>query len=486
MTTKSLKEVDVKDLMKKILADPSLLDAIEEEDLSLLRKGINPYQIVGATESFINISIINWRDLYLRKLHMTSMVAFLFRIARDYRHADCEDPELKDEVIKERAIINKFLKSQFEYDPSRHTKSSHSGAPNDPDKANKDEILRSAMKTAEKGDERSGEIKAKRKEYMDYVKSSMKSIQQSTTEILGALDKVLASDYIKNDVDAHTICVKKYAEIADHNKKYREILDPVNKQDTFAAYKSNLPSDVFHNYNRYFENNFEDLREACHLLYAEKPDIEFSIIYYDHFQTAKEARAHKIQHQQEFKTHIETIDNTGVNILGPFVENVKRLDIYNKNTEVISQMMEQAEEDMKVGANIMGNAVKNKKVENIKKSGPDSEGLEAYKDAAGIKSGPTVNQIQQSDIDLAAAEYLKNKKKQADAALEKATLEKAALEKTAVVKPSETKTAEEKERDLEPPPGAVRTDVFLTTLDESGMPTMAKNTFFTKETNLKK
>jgi hypothetical protein len=178
--------------------------------------------------------------------------------------------------------------------------------------------------------------------------------------------------------DTQAILIKKYKQLQEQLIDLKKIVEPVIAADTLAAWKVEPPANLYHQFDRYLSNHYEQIREITSCVYAERPDIEFAVIYYGSFPTAEDAREHRIQHAGEFRMEPITIENAGVTLLGPFKENRDRIDFYSKNTEIMKQMMDQVEKDHKLGKDIMEKAVKIQKKKNIKEAGPDAPGIKEY------------------------------------------------------------------------------------------------------------
>lgn len=142
------------------------------------------------------------------------------------------------------------------------------------------------------------------------------------------------------------------------------------------------PVELFYNFDRFFTNHYELLREATLILYGTRPDLEYAIqIYgksYPDYATATTARK-KIE--DKIITGVFTLSNEAWNILGPFKQNRDRVEFLNKNTGVLKQMFEQSEQDSKVGMELLKDKVSKAKAKNIAEAGPDDSGLAGYRSA---------------------------------------------------------------------------------------------------------
>jgi len=416
MSEKSAEEL--KELSLRALENPAEINNLSAEDAKQLRNYLHPYgNIITARKRFANLSVMNWRESYLRKVLTTAMVGYLSQLCDEY-------DESKRETIRE------FIKHSFEYDPNRH--------------------VRAAKVTGEK---LVAEISATKTDLMDASRIKyLHQVAHASTQVLGLINDVLVATRdvfagVASVADEHMLvirvlaslqatrdkiaslsadwvtsgdlyadlkhalmtsyqqlvmCREKLGKIAgivpDCAKKeigftesmhfldtfisdLRGIIAPITHADTAGAVRINPPAELFHQFARYLENNYERLREIVEGAYAERPDIEFSVIFYDSFKTAEDAREHRVAHADDFRSSVFTIENNGITLLGPFKENRDRVDFYNKNTEILKRLMEQMESDHKLGKDLMEKQVKTKKAASIKEVGPDAPGLSAYTQA---------------------------------------------------------------------------------------------------------
>src|ERR1700761_9453739 len=92
------KMADPDTLMRQLLADPELVDKLTDEELRAVQQHINPYgDIVTTDESYANLSLINYRDEYHRKVLITGLIGYIYRLAFEYRPVEVDDVETKYE-----------------------------------------------------------------------------------------------------------------------------------------------------------------------------------------------------------------------------------------------------------------------------------------------------------------------------------------------------------------------------------------------------
>lgn len=485
---------ELKKLTERVLADPLTVDDLTPEEVVGLRKHMNPLgNIIMTKQLHAVLSIINWRDLYLRRIHMTSLVGFLYRLASEFVPTDELEQEKvrydaectkikggwdagecaaaletaatvhksRNELITSTAkgFILKFLNRNFKYDPDRHVRAAASDKKDDPDKPDRDDMIRKRCATEEKASEIEAKLVNKPEMVFNYVKSGLVGLRAGLTETTDQLSKLLGilepltSLFAGTEVapaidDAIGLISKKFTQIKAARDDVKVLADPFAAADSAAMLKVTPSADVFYNWGRYLDNHYEEVRDTVSALYSEKPDLEFSVILYDAFKTPEAAKSFLQQHANEFKWGVEHIQNNAVCLLGPFKENRHRVDYYNKNTEVLKMMHDQQEADHKLGKDIMEKQVRVKKRKNIEEAGPDAPGLAAYSRAMNVMSELGSKKI----ISVDEMRELENAKS----------------------------TVEKIREDYEVPDDAIQVDVFAPVTGPDGTISLAKNKFYTQ------
>lgn len=363
---------DFDQLLELVKLDSNLVDDLTEEQVSELRKKLNPYgRTVEGSGKFTCASVVNLSEQYMKRILMTSLIGFLFRQCDEYLLDDGEPPvhmdnydkfmeayndavasaiksrdwlesfnaEGKDESkldIKERAvylenkravergegfkrrlIVRQFLDGLFQFNPDKHVRSAYSNNPLDPER-----VVPAQVKRKEK-----------------------------TKKIYGKSGAVLEVKKVDNE----------------------------EKRATSKFVKHIPPADVFHRWTYYLESNYEECRQAVTDLYADKPDLEFAINVYDQFDHIDDTKKFVQKHKNEVIADIVTLTNSSWNLLGSFKENRDRINFYNDKTAVIEEIFKQHEQDKKLGADLMRKRVKRKKKKNIEEVGPEPEAFKEYK-----------------------------------------------------------------------------------------------------------
>lgn len=338
----------VSQIIDEIRNNPdSELQDYSEEELEQAMNDLNtPYNTSLKTKPrWANLSVINTKQKYYERLIMTAMVGYLYRCYYDQR-ADQED-------FDDDGRIMNFLRSCFQFDPSRHV----------------DGFDRVRIQ--------SEDVPAEKKE-LDTQKSAQivyncaDKLKRRIQEIKGVCDD--KSVDALNDV---------HMSLGDVMDDLTPVARPRMMQDMNSLDGAQLSKDVFYNFQRYYNNNYEQYRQLVEQIFAEKPDIENIVIFYDAFDSEDEALQHVRLNKNHFKYDVFTVSNNGATVLGPFEKNKERYDYYSSNTDIIKSIMEQQEQDYELGNQIMRNRVRSDKSKDIQESGLEPEELEEYKKYAG-------------------------------------------------------------------------------------------------------
>ncbi len=166
---------------------------------------------------------------------------------------------------------------------------------------------------------------------------------------------------------------------------FRHYLFPVPAASPARPAAENIPpQDTFHRWGYYTEVNYEELRTITEALYPERPDLDWAIALWAVFEgTPKEVDEafdkHCQRYQEEVPSSIKALEFGAWSLLADFKENRKKIQFYNKHTEVLKRILDRHTDDRRIGAELMRNRVRQVKAENIAKDGPDAPGLKEYR-----------------------------------------------------------------------------------------------------------
>lgn len=398
---------DLRQLCEQIANDPSAVDSMTTEDIAATMQFLNPLNtVVSANKSYANMSIVNWRERYLRRIHMTALVGYLYRTCEEYEPESLLEAERKAwaaetagltgaELEKSRklleqrcrsittsarGVIRQYLNRNFMYNPDRHVREATTDREADPERKDLQELQAELKKAREAAAAAEAKLAQKQEQFYQFTRNCYLAAAQSAGDAAAAVKSCLAVliDPKADLEDKQGILFKKYSELCSIVEEMRPIAEPLARADTVHAACVTPPVDVFHHFDRYLANHYEQFRDIVSAAYSEKPDIEFAVIYYGAHDSLDSAREYRIQHEADFKTDVFTIENNGTTLLGPFRENRGRVDFYNKNTEILKKMDDQLKSDHKLGKDLMEKQIKVQKRKNILEAGPDAPELAAY------------------------------------------------------------------------------------------------------------
>ena len=202
-TTQSTNDItsidDFDKLLDMVKVDANLVDSLTDEQVTALRKKINPYgRTIEGQGAYTCLSITNLSEQYMKKFLMTSLIGFLYRQCDEYELDDgeptcplddfktfmdaynqalvdanasitwiakfwsdfahnkwTEDTLTMDqkadrlkhqkavsrgEGFKKRLIVRQFIDNLFHFNPDKHVRSAYSHNPLDPERSEQHQI----------------------------------------------------------------------------------------------------------------------------------------------------------------------------------------------------------------------------------------------------------------------------------------------------------------------------------------------------------
>lgn len=386
---------DFDKLLEAVRSDSSLIDNLTDEQVTNLRKKLNPYgRTVEGSGALTCLSITNLSEQYMKKFLMTSMIGFLYRQCDEYCLDDGEPTCPMDDYNK---FIEKYNEAVEKGKQSKEWL-------NNFNQENTDEYALTMEQKAERLTHirtvERGEGFSKRL----IVRQFIDNLFQYNPDLH------VRSAYSNNPLDPERVVPKQIKTKKIVGKSGEKITikqeqeqEQKEKRENSHFVKHIPPSDTFHRLNYYIDTNYEEIRTAVQDLYCEKPDLEFAINPYDKFSSQEEADKFIQKHKNEVIADVITLTNGKWNLCGSFKNNRDRINFYNEKTAVIEEIFKQIEQDKKLGADLMRKRVKSKKEKNIKEYGPDPDALKGYKKAnrSGFES-------------LGAEDVLKEEKRDVD------------------------------------------------------------------------
>lgn len=174
---------DLRKLVDDVLKDRDNLNSFGKDEIEEYRKKINLYGIITPPEiSYINISIMNWRDEYLRRMHITAIIGYLYRVYQEYKD-ELNNKFPGEEAQKIHQAIGDFLKRNFNYNPDIHVKEAKTDGKEDPERAGKFKEMREKMQIEEISAEKPGE------KTIDEARRLLEKLKEKCPEEAEAIEK---------------------------------------------------------------------------------------------------------------------------------------------------------------------------------------------------------------------------------------------------------------------------------------------------------
>ena len=165
---------------------------------------------------------------------------------------------------------------------------------------------------------------------------------------------------------------------------FKHYLFPVTENKDVLTAKTIPPQDTFHRWNYYSEVNYEELRTITEAIYPERSDLDWALGIWDVLEGTEDDIKISFdkycqRHQEEFPSSVKSLEVGGWSLLADFKENRKKIEFYNRHTEVLKRILDRHAEDKKLGSELMKNRIRQNKAKNFAEEGPDSSGLGQYK-----------------------------------------------------------------------------------------------------------
>ena len=272
-------------------------------------------------------------------------------------------------------IITAFLRNWFEFDPSVHVRNAVDA-----------KKLAAAVEKIPIGD-REVPVDAKDPGHLT-LEAVREAAPAPAPEHKDAVATILASKAAYHAVAA----LLRDPEVADaallaleNEQAFKHYLFPVPKESPARPAADVIPpQDTFHRWGYFTEVNYEELRTITEAIYPERPDLDMAIALWDVFEGSQaevdEAfNKHCQRYQDEVPSSIKALEFGHWSLLADFKENRKKIQFYNKHTDILKRILDRHAEDKRIGAELMRNRVRQTKAKNIAEEGPDAPGLNQYR-----------------------------------------------------------------------------------------------------------
>ena len=145
------------------------------------------------------------------------------------------------------------------------------------------------------------------------------------------------------------------------NAEDEEVNYPIPAADTFARWE------------RYQDNHYEQLRLLTDAVYAIKPNFEYVIHPYDIFSTSQKAKDFRSKYEKELANTIKLVEVGHPTFLEAWRENREVVDAGNRNTRVLDAMLEETSKADKLMAEMTKKRKEVLKKKEVLKLGPDDK-----------------------------------------------------------------------------------------------------------------
>jgi len=381
--TFSLEEID--DLILSLNEAPESIDNLTPAQLEALERRMNPFgSTIYGDEKYTALSFTNMREEYFKKLMLTTMVAFNYQMAEEWTvdvddlcgdHTVCKEDHVR--VVRNEDKDNKDLVNGL-YEQYINSKTLEYEEEHGKKTPTEEEMLQwSAEATAHVEDT------LKDREVFDtnaFALEQDKKVALQSEQERAVIKRWLDSFFKFNPLNSLQSSFDR--SMAKSDPERSKILSTLDTAGNTAVVET--PVEVHSSLTHFYEINYEKLREATTLMYEEKPDIEVAVNVYGTFDTLDECSDFVQKNKTTVITNVLTVTNNKWNLIGPFKENRERMDFYNKNTQVLENMLKKREEDAKLGKDLLKNRIRKQKVKNVKQYGKDHPSFIKYKKQVAI------------------------------------------------------------------------------------------------------
>ena len=352
----------VEDLLQKLVSGELSANDIQDSDVAELRNRLNPLgraiKLEDPTEKLYAYSLINLAEEYQKKLLMTGMISFLFRMADEFGvpAGDYVTPvrELNREQIMKEFVANNVIDGKV--------------------------VLAEEKKAGVSGgegfsQEESVENKLRRIHVHDFLKTMFEFNP----------DIHVRSAYQRNrdDPERRKLSSRdRSAEVREAAKVAGTLDEPKTKAllEYLHATQHIPPADLFHRFKMYYDGNYDALRIATSDLYCEKPDLDYLLIIYNQFNDEAGYKKFVHDHEGDVTADVKCCVRNQWTFQANFQKNRDRQMFYNKNTRVLQEMLDATKANHELGSDMMKKRMKMAKAANVEECGTDDKAfLENYK-----------------------------------------------------------------------------------------------------------
>ena len=392
--------------------DPKDLADLPQEEVTKLRKKLNPYgRTIEGSNKYLNFSITQIHHEYWKKLIITAFVGFLNRMNDEWKVPDgvpvvpvyeyledktkvdtpeivlkkgdknaLYDYEFNRKWMEKRVAVKEFLEEFLQFNPDEHVRSAHRPCRSD---SSRKPIETAAGKLAVKHLKQTDKDFRSKEELYEDVKKA-KQLDSVNGSVNGSVKtKDVKKTVIGKDGKKKVIIKKVPVDSAGNEitpkDTSKKLVDGVDPTLSSTVREMIPPHDAFGRFKMYLQSNYEELRDAVRDLYCEKPELELAINPYAWHDTDEEAELFKKKHRNEVIAEIFTAHSGKWNFFDSFKEQRDSVNFYNDNTIILEEMIKQQEKDERLGQDLMKKRIEKLKKKNVIESGPDAEAFKKWR-----------------------------------------------------------------------------------------------------------
>jgi hypothetical protein len=416
----------IQEILSHITAE-SVQD-MDEEKIKECLEMINPYHYVGdCTDKYLNFSFTKQADIFQEKFLVSAMVGYLFRAVNEWKVPQgikpvlvdewAKDPSLADtpktilengsedakeayevnrNFMKYRAVVMAFLESIFQFNPDVHCQPGHRPNPNDKDRKPIDskagKLAHDYLLATDKDYQAAYDLKQELdnlKPEKDAPPAKPKKAKKTTKKKSKAPEKlgVMTPEEWSEFEAATPVKPKKTTRKKSKAPEKPEDQEPADlkqqMEDKLSCYnltrKYIPPSDLFYRFRMYQDENIEHIRRFVADCYGEVLQLDLALQPLSVHDTEQEAEEYKKKRANEFTVDVFTARFGFWCMLESSEARRNNVRYYNKQNRIFEEIIEQAQRDAKLGTELLSKRVRKAKKENVRREGPDPEGLERWK-----------------------------------------------------------------------------------------------------------
>lgn len=316
------------DIAKSIKTDAELknfMTSLSSDDVAYLRKKANPFKqpVVQSKNKYLICSIINYREQFHRRLLQLGLVRFMYQALLEYVPEDASKYTSETSAYfadTQRKNIAFYMVSKFEQEQNYN------------------------------------------KLYSLYLKlgPKVKDLAVALKEKYNAVEEEL--DTLPNDV-IDTITQSTKAELGIETTREEYIYSEQARIKQYLDLYLDQTKKLEFNFHNYVDAHYDALKEDTETIFGQPYEFEYSMIPLETVDNLDDYNKYKNKYAEEFDLDIICVKFNQYNILAPIAANRDKVEFYNKNTAIIQKMIQESQNDMRYGKELMINKMKKEKAQ---------------------------------------------------------------------------------------------------------------------------